>query len=158
MSSAPAVCAAARSDLVHTEVFAGTHKVCSTLRSSTVGAAARSWSEVASQGYVIRYLPGENVTNKVVVELQSIGGEIGLLYLDGESTYMWLKDLRETYDLGLQSKRSPFIEHRAPSEGEVGFVRLRVGCRVSHSCDADGQTMVLGSGGGCCSLSQGPLE
>ena len=47
-------------------------------------------------------------------------------HLPGLGKYiLWLKDLHETHDLGLQSKRNPFIEHRDPFEGEVGVVRLR---------------------------------
>ena len=52
--------------------------------------------------------------HEIVEQLQAIKGEIGLIYLDWESTYTWLKDLHETHDLRLQPKRNPFIEHRAP--------------------------------------------
>ena len=45
-----AVGAAALSDLVHKETFTEMRKVYSALRMPTVGAAARSWSEVAAQG------------------------------------------------------------------------------------------------------------
>ena len=39
-------------------------------------------------------------------------GKATNVYLDGENTYMWAKDLRETHDIGLLSERSPLIKHR----------------------------------------------
>merc|ERR1719203_843222 len=66
---------------------------------------------------------GGNITAENTDELWIIEREVVELYPQWESTYMWVKDFRETHDLELQSERNPFIRHRDSFDSEVRFVQ-----------------------------------
>ena len=73
------------------------------------------------------------------------------LYSDWEHIYMWVKDVRETQYLELQSERNPFHRHRDSFDSEARCVQdLRhnfgsfpdLECKASHS-----ETQYLGDAG-----------
>merc|ERR1719203_582435 len=69
------------------------------------------------------FIIGGNITAENTDELWIIEREVLVLYPQWESTYMWVKDFRETHDLELQSERNPFIRHHDSFDSEVRFMQ-----------------------------------
>jgi len=119
-----AVFAATLTDLVHAEATGHLERIYAALKLPAVGAVDPHLAEKAMRSFVAAFLLGATAVKPIETEqdLQDMKVHLDDQYPNQEETYMWVDDLRHTFDLGQHPRRNPFVTHQPNFDDASAFV------------------------------------
>jgi len=114
------VFAATLADLVHAEAIGQLSYIHDAKRLSKTGPISRDEADSAIADFLVMYLLGGS--RFVGSDIPAMKAQLKEQYPDYPETDMWMKDLRQTYDLAQESRRNPFVQHPSNFDESQEFV------------------------------------